>query len=81
MANYRFCPIDLHAGNCNKKRSVVASDYATGKAFLIFPSIREAARELNIRHSNIVACLKRRTKTAGGYLWSYLDEEERSEGE
>lgn len=73
MARFNFVPVDLHAANCNRERSVVASDYVTGKAFHIFPSVHEAARELGIKEPNIVACLKGRKKTAGGYLWSYLD--------
>lgn len=43
----------------------------------IFPSAREAARVLNIQHSNIVAaCAGKKQKTAKGYHWKYITEEE-----
>ena len=36
-----------------------------------YNSISEAENNTNISHSNIVACLKGRRNTAGGYRWSY----------
>lgn len=36
-----------------------------------YNSISEAEKENNISHANIVACLKGRRNTAGGYRWSY----------
>ena len=36
-----------------------------------FPSISEAERETGILNNSIVNCLKKRTKTAGGYKWNY----------
>ena len=38
---------------------------------VIFPSINEAARTLQISHSNIVSALKGRRNYAGGYTWHY----------
>ena len=73
MAKFNFRMLDLHANNRNRTRSVAASDYLTGKTIYVFPSIREAARKLGIKSPSIVACLKGRIKTAGGYVWSYLD--------
>lgn len=75
MAKYNFRFPDLRANNRNRPRSVAASDYLTGKTIYVFPSVRAAARELGIKSPSIVACLKGRIKTAGGYLWSYLEEE------
>lgn len=37
-----------------------------------FESIRQAARIVGGKPSNIIACLKGRIKSAHGYLWSYL---------
>lgn len=36
-----------------------------------YSSINEAERKNNIFHSNIIACLKGKRNTAGGYRWSY----------
>ena len=73
MVKFNFRFFDLRADNRNRPRSVAASDYLTGKTIYVFPSIREAARKLGIKSPDIVACLKGRIKTAGGYLWSYMD--------
>lgn len=73
MAKFNFRFFDLRADNRNRPRGVAASDYLTGKTIYVFPSAREASRKLGIKSPSIVACLKGRIKTAGGYLWSYLD--------
>ena len=31
----------------------------------------EAARKLNIKHQSIIACLKGKNRTAGGFKWKY----------
>ncbi len=69
----KFRPIDLSAGNPNRKRPVqtVFDDGRTCK----FPDIHAAAKLMNIPASNITACLKGRLKTAGGYKWTYAEEE------
>lgn len=36
-----------------------------------FDCISDAERELGISNNGIVACLKKRNKTAGGYIWEY----------
>lgn len=41
-----------------------------------FVSIRSAEKDLGIDHSNIIACLKGRQKTAGGYHWKYVAEDD-----
>lgn len=41
-----------------------------GKVLTHFANTEEAARRLNVNHSNITACIKKRKKTAYGYLWS-----------
>jgi len=37
-------------------------------------SIRDISRELNVSHSNIIACLKGRQKTCKGFVWRYANE-------
>ena len=39
----------------------------------IFDTVMEACRALNLKDSNIIACLKGRRKTTGGYHWEYVD--------
>ena len=83
MANvYKFIPLDLHKDNKNKGKPVVG--IKDGRMWR-FPSVRDAARLMNIPSPNIVACLKGRLKTAGGYCWKYADDfcsyGERREGE
>ena len=79
---YNFIPMDLYKNNKNNEKPVVASK--DGKIWC-FPSIRDAARLTNVQQSSIVACLKGRLKTAGGYSWKYADDfcsyGERREGE
>jgi len=38
-----------------------------------YPSIKIAENETNIHSANICACCKGKVKTAGGYIWKYLD--------
>lgn len=46
--------------------------YSKDKVFIkSFDCISDAERELGISNSGIVACLKKRNKTAGGYIWEY----------
>lgn len=35
--------------------------------------INKASRELNINHSNIISCCQGKRRTAGGYMWRYVD--------
>jgi hypothetical protein len=39
-----------------------------------FDGVREAARITDVQASNIVACLKGRLRTAGGYGWKYVED-------
>ena len=39
----------------------------------IFNTIMEACQVLNLKDANIIACLKGRRKTTGGYHWEYVD--------
>ena len=55
------------------ERRVQMLDKSTGKLLATFPSIIEAERVTGINDGNICSCLKGRYKTAGGYLWRYVD--------
>lgn len=37
-----------------------------------YETIQEASKKNNILATSIINCLKRRTKTSGGYIWNYL---------
>lgn len=71
----KFVPIDLYGNNKNKEKPVIMV-YKDGRTCR-FPSVRDAGRMMGIPQSNIVACLKGRAKTAGGYGWKYADVHDR----
>lgn len=72
MANvFDFTPIDIHEKNKNRKKVVVMT--CKDGRICRFPSVREAARMMGVSAPNIIACLKGRLKTAGGYCWKYED--------
>lgn len=58
-----------------KSKPIMAIDMVTGLR-LVFPSIREAERQLRVSNNNIAHCLKGRHKTAGGYIWKYIEDKE-----
>lgn len=69
ISMFNFVPINLHGNNKNKEKPVVMT-YKDGR-ICRFPSVREASRLMGIATPNIVACLKGRKKSAGGYFWKY----------
>lgn len=40
----------------------------------IFSTVREASKKYNIQETNIVKCCRGKIKTAGGYVWRYVNE-------
>jgi len=54
-------------------KKVIAIDKNNKK--FIFRSITEASRKFNILNASISNCLKKRTKTSGGYKWRYYGKE------
>lgn len=38
----------------------------------VYMSIKEAAEDLGLHHSNIVACCNNRRSTCGGLQWEYV---------
>lgn len=55
-----------------QKVKVVMCNKETGEPLKVFNSIGDASREVKGNHSNIVACLNGRQKTAYGYKWQYF---------
>ena len=43
----------------------------------IFQSIAEAERQTGNNRANLIACMKGRQKTCGGYHWKYVSDEEK----
>ena len=68
---------DEHKKKLRKKhknsKSIVQLD-KEGNFVKEFSYISEASRELNIACQSISACCKGRRKSAGGYVWKYLDD-------
>lgn len=54
-------------------REVLKLEPETGKVIRRYKNANTAAVRNHIRADNICHCLKGRTKTAGGYVWSYAD--------
>lgn len=54
----------------NPKRSKQIVCIETG---IIYPSIHEASRKLNINYGNLCRALKHKEKTCGGYHWNYIE--------
>ena len=54
------------------KRSVHMFDKSTGELLATFPSTHEAERVTGIYHSNISKCCNGKFKSAGGYIWRYI---------
>lgn len=56
----------------DKKNKSVNQLSLTGEIIKTFTSIKEAAQYINLSEGGIIACLKGRQTTAGGYKWEYL---------
>lgn len=54
-------------------KPVLQIDKNTNEIIDEYPSIKEAARRLNIDQGNISKCCKDKRKTAYGYKWQYQD--------
>lgn len=67
---------ESNAGSKNGRARMVAQYDNYGNFIRIWGNIREAATELNINYSSIVACCRDRQQTAGGFMWKYYIEED-----
>ena len=57
----------------NASRATAVIQYKEGKFIKQYPYIGLAAKETGISPSSISVCLSGRTKTAGGYVWKYVN--------
>ena len=58
-------------GKDNANSKAVYAINKNGDIVFSFDCIMDAERKTGILNSSIVACLKGRYKTAGGYIWIY----------
>ena len=54
----------------------VAQMHINGTIINVFNSIREAERKTGISNGNISRCCRKEFRTAGGYAWKYISDEE-----
>lgn len=77
-----FTPTDTNRKNakvCSKEcgaklnaKSIYQYDL-NGVMIKKWDSVREASREINVSHSNIIACLNGRQKTCKKFIWRYTE--------
>lgn len=81
VENLRWADMKLQSKNRdNKNRETLMKvcskpvhQYTLDMEFIIeYPSVREAARQLNINYRNISLCCLGKRKSAGGYIWRYV---------
>ena len=69
---------NLNYGTRNKRvgeslsKQVQMFDKSTGELLATFPSTREAERVTGINNGNISKCCNGKSKSAGGYIWRYI---------
>ena len=71
--NNRRDKMNWKHGKDNANSKAVHALNKNGGIVFSFDCIMDAERETGILNSNIVACLKGRHKTAGGYIWIYAE--------
>lgn len=59
-----------------KTSKKVAQMHINGTVINVFNSIREAERKTGISNGNISRCCRKEFRTAGGYAWKYISDEE-----
>jgi len=64
------------SGGTNK-RKVIA--YRDGIAHRVYPSITDAYMSVGVCTSDIVKCCRGKRKSAGGFTWEYIRDEETME--
>ena len=56
-------------------KQVAQYDKQTNELIKVWDSLSDVTRELGIDHSSISKCCKRKRKSAGGYVWKYVEDE------
>ena len=59
----------------NSSKKVAQYDKQTNELIKVWDSIMDVERELGIDHSSISRCCKGKQKSAGGFIWKYVEEE------
>jgi group I intron endonuclease len=62
--------IKMYRDTSTLKKAILQYDLG-GNFIAEYESINEASRKLNIRNDGISACLRKKQKTAYGYIWKY----------
>ena len=75
LQNLEYCDAKY---NCNfgTRNEKLSKRVICVETEIIYSSIREAAKAVDIVPSNISNCLAGRRKTAGGYHWKYYEQKE-----
>lgn len=66
----------IKQGGNNPYAKKVAQYDKQGNLIKIWNCMMDVQRKLGIKHSNICDCCRGKRKTAGGYIWKYVEEEE-----
>lgn len=66
----RRLPVD------GRLKPVVMCDKLSGEPIATFESATDAEAETGVKRYTIYHCLRGSTKTAGGFIWKYKDEED-----
>jgi len=66
--------IENLSGKNNKKSKKIEQYDLQGNFIKDWIGIRDVARKTNIKHQNISACCVGKQKTAGGYIWRYVND-------
>lgn len=72
LYNLTYNNLHHRRNNINNKGSKPVCQIKDGVVINTFPSVNEAARQLNFRCGNISSCCTGRKKSAYGYQWSYI---------
>lgn len=59
----------------NRSKKVAQYDKQTHDLIKIWDSMHDVERELGIDHRNISQCCKGKRKSAGGFIWKYIEED------
>lgn len=60
-------------------KKVAQINRQTGEVIKVFPYIKKASEETGINNSKICGCCRGKRKSAGGYFWEYIYEDEKTE--
>ena len=76
VENLEWCTYQYNAtygkGALQRNSRVIQFDMA-GNALSIWESIKDASEKTNVLYQGISACCRGKTKSAGGYMWSYAN--------